>query len=79
MKHTFTQLYSPENNDNDERFIQACLRECAHERIRASTAERTDLLPSFLSYYNARCPHSAIVDKSLASRLGVINLLPLDT
>ena len=42
-------------------------------------AERTAWLPAFLSYYNARRPHSALGYKPPASRLCGNNLLQLNT
>lgn len=60
IKHTFTRPYRPQTNGKAERFIQTCLREWAYGRIWANSAERTAWLPSFLSYYNARRPHSAL-------------------
>ena len=79
IKHTFTKPYRPQTNGKAERFIQTCLREWAYGRIWANSAERTAWLPSFLSYYNARRPHSALGYKPPASRLGGKNLLQLNS
>ena len=79
IKHTFTQPYRPQTNGKAERFIQTCLREWAYGRTWANSAERTAWLPSFLAYYNARRPHSALGYKPPASRLGGNNLLQLNT
>lgn len=79
IKHTFTKPYRPQTNGKAERFIQTCLREWAYGRIWANSAERTAWLPSFLSYYNARRPHSALGYKPPASRLGGNNLLQLNS
>jgi transposase InsO family protein len=79
IKHTFTRPYRPQTNGKAERFIQTCLREWAYGRIWANSAERTAWLPAFLSYYNARRPHSALGYKPPASRLGGNNLLQLDS
>lgn len=62
-----------------ERFIQTCLREWAYGRIWNNSAERTDWLPAFLAYYNARRPHLALGYKPPASRLRGNNLLQLNT
>ncbi len=78
IKHTFTRPYWPQTNGKAERFIQTCLREWAYGRIWANSQERTAWLPAFLSYYNARRPHSALDYKPPASRLGGKNLLQLD-
>ncbi len=79
IKHSFTRPYRPQTNGKAERFIQTCLKEWAYGRVWANSAERTAWLPAFLSYYNARRPHSALGHKPPASRLGGNNLLQLDT
>lgn len=79
IKHTFTRPYRPQTNGKAERFIQTCLREWAYGRIWANSAERTAWLPSFLTYYNARRPHSALGYKPPASRIAGNNLLQLNT
>ncbi|MBN9372129.1 IS481 family transposase [Hydrogenophaga sp.] len=79
VKHTFTRPYRPQTNGKAERFIQTCLREWAYGRIWANSAERTAWLPSFLAYYNARRPHSALGYKPPASRLSGNNLLQLNS
>ena len=79
IRHTFTRPYRPQTNGKAERFIQTCLREWAYGRIWATSEERTAWLPAFLSYYNARRPHSALGYKPPASRLAGNNLLQLNT
>ncbi|MCM3566312.1 IS481 family transposase [Hydrogenophaga intermedia] len=78
IKHCFTQPYRPQTNGKAERFIQTCLREWAYGRTWNNSAERTAWLPAFLSYYNARRPHSALGHRPPASRLGGNNLLQLN-
>jgi transposase InsO family protein len=78
IKHTFTRPYRPQTNGKAERFIQTCLREWAYGRVWANSHERTAWLPAFLSYYNARRPHSALGHRPPASRLGGKNLLQLN-
>jgi transposase InsO family protein len=79
IKHGFTQPYRPQTNGKAERFIQTCLREWAYGRLYPSSAERTRWLAAFLSYYNARRPHSALGYKPPASRLFGNNLLQLNS
>jgi len=79
IKHSFTKPYRPQTNGKAERFIQTCLREWAYGRVWANSHERTEWLPAFLNYYNARRPHSALAYKPPASRLSGYNLLPLDS
>lgn len=78
IKHSFTKPYCPQTNGKAERFIQTCLREWAYGRIWANSGERTAWLPAFLTYYNARRPHSALGYKPPASRLGGYNLSKLN-
>jgi len=78
IKHTYTRPYRPQTNGKAERFIQTCLREWAYGRVWKNSAERTAWLPSFLAYYNARRPHSALGYQPPASRLGGKNLLQLN-
>lgn len=79
IKHTFTRPYRPQTNGKAERFIQTCLREWAYGRVWANSAERTGWLPAFLTYYNARRPHSALGYQPPASRLYGNNLLQLNS
>jgi transposase InsO family protein len=79
IKHTFTRPYRPQTNGKAERFIQTCLREWAYGRVWSNSAERTAWLPAFLTYYNARRPHTALGYKPPASRIYGNNLLQLNS
>jgi transposase InsO family protein len=52
--------YRPQTNGKAERFIQTLLREWAYVRAYASSARRTQALPSWVRYYNGRRPHAAL-------------------
>jgi transposase InsO family protein len=78
IRHIFTRPYRPQTNGKAERFIQTCLREWAYGHPWSHSSERTESLPSFLSYYNCRRPHSALGYLPPASRLEGNNLLQLN-
>ncbi len=78
LRHIRTRPSTPRTNGKAERVIQTCLREWAYGRTWQHSSERTAWLPSFLSYYNTRRPHSALGHRPPASRLGGNNLLQLN-
>jgi transposase InsO family protein len=79
IKHSFTRPYTPRTNGKAERFIQTILREWAYVRSYRNSAHRTKALQPWLSYYNLRRTHSALGHRPPISRIGMNNLLQLNT
>jgi transposase InsO family protein len=79
IKHSFTRPYTPRTNGKAERFIQTILREWAYVRSYRNSAHRTKALQPWLSYYNLRRTHSALGHRAPISRIGMNNLLQLNT
>ena len=79
IKHSFTRPYTPRTNGKAERFIQTILREWAYARSYRSSAHRTKALQPWLSHYNLRRTHSALGHRPPISRIGMNNLLQLNT
>jgi transposase InsO family protein len=71
--HRFTRPYRPQTNGKAERLIRTLLQEWAYARPFTSTAERIDLLPAFLDFYNRRRPHWSLSGQPPISRLPVNN------
>jgi transposase InsO family protein len=69
LRHVRTRPYRPRTNGKAERFIQTMLREWAYAVAYQTSAHRADVLPTWLEYYNHRRPHSALNQKTPASRL----------
>jgi transposase InsO family protein len=69
IRHVRTRPYRPQTNGKAERFIQTLLREWAYGRIYASSTERAQLLPAWLTHYNFRRPHGSLGHKAPASRV----------
>jgi transposase InsO family protein len=69
IRHLRTRPYRPRTNGKAERFIQTMLREWAYAATYQSSRHRADVLPTWVSYYNNRRPHSALGHKTPASRL----------
>lgn len=79
IKHSFTRPYTPRTNGKAERFIQTILREWAYVRSYRNSAHRTQALQPWLSHYNLRRTHSALGHRPPISRIGMNNLLQLNT
>jgi len=69
LRHLRTRPYRPCTNGKAERFIQTLLRGWAYNRPYPTSIQRSQRLPSFLSYYNLRRPHASLGRRSPAQRL----------
>jgi transposase InsO family protein len=69
IRHLRTRPYRPQTNGKAERIIQTLLREWAYGRAYSSSAERTQALDAWLTYYNFTRPHGSLGHKPPASRL----------
>jgi transposase InsO family protein len=72
--HRFTRPYRPQTNGKAERMVRTLLREWAHARPFADTADRIALLPQFLDFYNRVRPHWSLSGQPPMSRVPVNNL-----
>ncbi len=64
-----TRPFRPQTNGKAEAFIKILQHEWAYARPYLSNAERLDLLPTFLTYYNRVRPHGGIGGATPSSRL----------
>jgi transposase InsO family protein len=69
IKHLRTRPYRPRTNGKAERFIQTMLREWAYAATYQSSLHRSNVLPTWLDYYNNQRPHSALGHKTPTSRI----------
>jgi transposase len=60
IRHRTTRPYCPQTNGKAERFIRALLQERAYAELYLSNADRADLLPCWINYYNQERPHTAL-------------------
>lgn len=79
LKHSRTRPYRPRTNGKAERFIQTLQREWAYAFTFHSSRERSDLLPRYLHFYNHHRAHSALGARPPNSRLGLNNLVGINT
>jgi transposase InsO family protein len=59
-RHSRTRPYRPQTNGKAERFIGTLLSEWAYARPYRSNAERLDVLPVWVDFYNRERPHTAL-------------------
>lgn len=69
IDHRRTRPYTPRTNGKAERFIGTLAREWAYGRRYASSRQRHQALPAWLTYYNHRRPHGALNHQPPVSRL----------
>ena len=79
IKHSRTRPYTPRTNGKAERFIQTALREWAYARSYRHSAARAYALQRWLTHYNLQRPHSALGYRPPISRIGMNNVLQLNT
>jgi transposase InsO family protein len=75
LRHSRTRPYRPCTNGKAERFIQTLLREWAYAFPCHSSAQRSDLLPRYLHFYNHHRAHTALGRNPPFSRLNLNNLV----
>jgi transposase InsO family protein len=73
VMHRFTRIYTPRTNGKAERFIQTALREGAYARSYKNSAEREQLLDSWLHDYNFHRPHASLKHNTPASRARLLS------
>jgi len=68
-RHVLIRPHCPWQNGKVERLNRTLLREWAYSQVFTSNAQRADLLPEWLTYYNTIRRHSALGGKAPISRL----------
>ncbi len=68
-----TRPRRPQTNGKAERFIQTLLREWAYGRAYATSNDRMDVLPAFLTHYNEHRKHGGIGSKTPITRMPGVN------
>jgi len=68
-RHLLIRPHCPWQNGKVERLNRTLQREWAYSQVFTSNAQRADLLPEWLTYYNTRRRHSALGGRAPISRL----------
>lgn len=68
-----TRPYRPQTNGKAERFIQTIIREWAYARYYATSNERMQVLPIYLTHYNEHRQHAGIANQTPISRMPGVN------
>jgi len=68
-RHVLIRPHCPWQNGKVERLNRTLLREWGYSQVFTSNAQRADLLPEWLTYYNTRRRHSALGGRAPISRL----------
>ena len=71
-RHVLIRPHCPWQNGKVERLNRTLLREWAYSQVFTSNAQRADLLPEWLDYYNTRRRHSALGGRAPISRLSTM-------
>lgn len=75
LTHGRTRPYRPRTNGKADRFIQTLLREWAYAFPFNSSAQRSQLLPRYLHFYNHHRAYAALARQPPISRLMLNNLV----
>jgi transposase InsO family protein len=76
IRHHFTRPYRPRTNGKAERFIQTLTNRWAYGAIYATSAQRTQALPGWLTHYNFTRRHGSLSHKPPGARLRELTNAP---
>jgi transposase InsO family protein len=69
LRHLFTRLYRPQTNGKAERFIKTLIDRWTYGAICGTSAERTRVLPGWLTHYKLNRRHGSLGYRPPAARL----------
>jgi transposase InsO family protein len=75
IRHLRTRPYRPQTNGKAERFIQTLLREWAYARLYATSQQRNQQLPAWLTHYNYTRRHGSLGHQPPGARLNQLTNL----